>query len=346
MEFGLGRTQTDQDANRVGRIKAVMGLAIGTPPVNRAINLEEIAAATVLYRGALDVGTPPSISETVHNLIGSADKTLGDPDGVLPDPLPGVGHRSYASTACDQTQAAAGSADKETGDRDGHVDAAEYDDWATRAILDFHTAAINLRAITILTIPPPAIAENTSSRQFCTSPTFTNPVDITTVVSTFTGPFDPADAPAPGFVTSDTVKEQMVEEAVDFFREKLRVETRVEGSVGGTVPATLSLELGGPVTLGAFTPGVGSVYTASTTGRVTSTAGDATLTASGPVRLANGPFTLLQPLELTGVPRGWPGPVSNDTFTLGFAQTISANEPLRTGVYSATITFTLSTTAP
>ena len=55
MEFGLGRTQADQDNNRVGRIKAVMGMAIGNPPVNRGINLEKIAASTVLYRGALEV---------------------------------------------------------------------------------------------------------------------------------------------------------------------------------------------------------------------------------------------------------------------------------------------------
>ena len=40
------------------------------------------------------------------------------------------------------------------------------------------------------------------------------------------------------------------------------------------------------------------------------------------------------------------GPVSNDTVTLGFKQSIAANEPLRTGSYSKTITYTLSTTTP
>jgi hypothetical protein len=39
-------------------------------------------------------------------------------------------------------------------------------------------------------------------------------------------------------------------------------------------------------------------------------------------------------------------PVSNDNVTLNFQQTIGANDALRTGSYSKTLTFTLSTTAP
>ena len=65
------------------------------------------------------------------------------------------------------------------------------------------------------------MANNGSARQFCSSATFTNPVDITSVVSNLTGAFDPANAPAAGFATSDKVKKQMAKEAVDFFREKL-----------------------------------------------------------------------------------------------------------------------------
>ena len=48
-----------------------------------------------------------------------------------------------------------------------------------------------------------------------------NPVDISPIVSNLTGAFDPANAPAAGFATSDAVRELMAEEAVDFFREKL-----------------------------------------------------------------------------------------------------------------------------
>jgi hypothetical protein len=40
------------------------------------------------------------------------------------------------------------------------------------------------------------------------------------------------------------------------------------------------------------------------------------------------------------------GPVSNDGVTIGFEQSIGANGALRTGSYSKTLTFTLSTTAP
>ena len=40
------------------------------------------------------------------------------------------------------------------------------------------------------------------------------------------------------------------------------------------------------------------------------------------------------------------GPTSNDTVTLNFRQTIGRTEALRTGTYSKTLTFTLSTTAP
>ena len=40
------------------------------------------------------------------------------------------------------------------------------------------------------------------------------------------------------------------------------------------------------------------------------------------------------------------GPISNDQLTLGFSQRINANDALRTGTYSKTLTFTLSTTQP
>ena len=38
--------------------------------------------------------------------------------------------------------------------------------------------------------------------------------------------------------------------------------------------------------------------------------------------------------------------MSNDTVTIDFKQPISATEPLRTGAYAKTLTFTLSTTNP
>jgi hypothetical protein len=38
--------------------------------------------------------------------------------------------------------------------------------------------------------------------------------------------------------------------------------------------------------------------------------------------------------------------VSHDPVTIALSQTIGANEPLRTGTYAKTVTFTLSATAP
>jgi hypothetical protein len=40
------------------------------------------------------------------------------------------------------------------------------------------------------------------------------------------------------------------------------------------------------------------------------------------------------------------GPVSNDPVTLNFRQAINQTDALRTGAYSKTLTFTLSTTQP
>ena len=135
------------------------------------------------------------------------------------------------------------------------------------------------------------------------------------------------------------------------------------------MPATLSLVLGAPATFGAFTPGLAKEYTASTIATVISSAGDATLTVTDPStvapgRLVNGTFSLPQALTaralnaantstafnpVSGSPLGllsYPGPISNDAVTLQFRQAIGSNDALRTGTYSKTLTFTLSTTTP
>ena len=118
------------------------------------------------------------------------------------------------------------------------------------------------------------------------------------------------------------------------------------GAVGGSVPATLSLSLGAAASFGAFTPGVANDYTASTPATVTSTAGDAALSVSDPGHLANGAFTLPEPLQVSFSTASWTGPVSNDAVIVSFAQHVNATDALRTGAYSRTVTFTLSTTRP
>ena len=149
---------------------------------------------------------------------------------------------------------------------------------------------------------------------------------------------------------------------------KVAIGTCAPGTVGGTVPATLSLALGTPAAFGAFTPGATKDYTASTTANVVSTAGDATLSVADPSstatgQLVNGSFSLPQPLQakahtatnpggaLVSVGSGanlltWAAPASNDAVTIDFAQRINAVDALRTGNYSKTVTFTLSTTNP
>jgi hypothetical protein len=121
--------------------------------------------------------------------------------------------------------------------------------------------------------------------------------------------------------------------------------TSVTTTPGGTVPATLALTLGAPASFGAFVPGADRTYDASSTATVTSTAGDATLSTDGG-KLSNGAFTLSEPLQITFSKSSWNAPVSNDSVTIAFKQHISATEPLRTGAYNKTVTFTLSTTTP
>ena len=96
--------------------------------------------------------------------------------------------------------------------------------------------------------------------------------------------------------------------------------------------------------------------------------GDATLSVADPSpnatgHLVNGTFSLPQALQakassVSGTggaysPVGgsttlltYGGPVSNDGVTLNFKQPIATTDPLRTGTYGKTLTFTLSTTTP
>jgi hypothetical protein len=129
-----------------------------------------------------------------------------------------------------------------------------------------------------------------------------------------------------------------------------------QGSVGGTVPATLALTLGGPASFGVFAPGAAGDYFASTTATVLSTAGDAALTvtdpdAAHPGHLVNGTYVMAQALKVGGAPlpatvKTYMGPVSGDPVPVTFEQPVAATDPLRTGTYAKTLTFTLSTTSP
>ena len=197
---------------------------------------------------------------------------------------------------------------------------------------------------------------------YCAAGFFTSPVDITELTrSTPNTEFPPTvgticdftSIPCTGLDT-DAVKLQMTQLAVEFFTAKLA--RAAGGGVSGTVPATLSLTLGPAPSFGAFTPGVNGTYTATGTATVISSAGDAALSVTDPSptatgRLVNGTFSLASPLLVGGNPlpttvKTWTGPTSNEAVQLAFSQSIGANEALRTGTYSKTLTFTLSTTSP
>jgi hypothetical protein len=109
-------------------------------------------------------------------------------------------------------------------------------------------------------------------------------------------------------------------------------------------------------------------YETTLTADVTSSAGTAELAVmdnvDGSGRLVNGALRLAEPLlvkaqgqqapggafaPLAGSPLvllSYPGPVGRDQVTITLKQSIGANEPLRTGGYGKTVTFTLSTTQP
>jgi hypothetical protein len=142
-------------------------------------------------------------------------------------------------------------------------------------------------------------------------------------------------------------------------------------TAGANVPATLSLSLGPAATFSPFVPGVGANYDATSTANVVSTAGNAALSVADPAttntgHLVNGAFALPTKLQAratsaagTGAALAdvggsanptslltYTGPVSNDSVTLSYRQRINANDALRTGTYSKTLTLTLSTTQP
>jgi hypothetical protein len=73
--------------------------------------------------------------------------------------------------------------------------------------------------------------------------------------------------------------------------------------------------------------------------------------STAPGHLLNGTRPLAQALkvadkDLPVVVKTWADPTSNDVVALEFKQAIGATDPLRTGTYAKTLTFTLSTTNP
>ena len=102
----------------------------------------------------------------------------------------------------------------------------------------------------------------------------------------------------------------------------------------------------------------------STAGNALLVVTDTSPTAPGHLVNSNGTSVLAQALKaratnaanpnttfgtVSGTPLSllsYPAEISNDAVALQFQQPIAANDALRSGAYSKTLTFTLSTTAP
>ena len=143
--------------------------------------------------------------------------------------------------------------------------------------------------------------------------------------------------------------------------------TNVDATV--TVPSVLAINFGGAANFGALTPSVDHDYTASTTATVLATTGNAALTisdpsATAPGHLLNGTNSLPSAVQakatstagtggafapVSGNPSTlltYTGPVNADPVNISFLQHVGVTDPLRSGSYGKTLTFTLSTTAP
>jgi amidase len=146
----------------------------------------------------------------------------------------------------------------------------------------------------------------------------------------------------------------------------------VAAGVGAQVPLTLGLTLASTTaSLGTFVPGETTDYTSSLAATATSSGGDAALTVVDPStsntgHLVNGAFVLPQPLQVKATSTSSPstafaplssagtplsllsytGPVAKDPVTIGFKQPIAQTDALRTGTYTKSLVFTLSTATP
>ena len=156
-----------------------------------------------------------------------------------------------------------------------------------------------------------------------------------------------------------------------------RGSTRTTATSAARCPGTLSLAVGGPAAFGAFTPGLEPRLPGTTMagdGGLRSAADAADLrTVADPERDgARASWSTARSRAAAGAPgqgrrapaawaatsrrwaarrrrrRRWPtaGPVSSDAVSIGFKQSIGSTDALRTGTYSKSLTFTLSTTTP
>jgi X-Pro dipeptidyl-peptidase len=122
--------------------------------------------------------------------------------------------------------------------------------------------------------------------------------------------------------------------AITLSLQKSRVVLPIVG--GGEAAKAAGISAGAPTTTTlADAP---NEITATVTGD------DAALT--GQPLPPDGAFSLPDPLQVSITPAAWTAPVSHASVAIGFSQHIGSTDALRTGSYTKTLTFTLSTTTP
>lgn len=197
-QWGFGRLADAQGP----RVKAIMGMAIGAPPITFGVNFAGVDVPALLVAGTEDRSSPQAVSEAAFERIASTEKAFVSIEHAT--------HRSFDSTYCAQMQAAAATFD-EDGDR-----VIDEDELANpRRILDRHT-------VEGIVIAPPA-GNSGRAREYCSFASFTEPTDIRPLVESLTGGIEitPDNVPSTGLETGE-VKQGISELAVAFFGTMLK----------------------------------------------------------------------------------------------------------------------------
>jgi predicted dienelactone hydrolase len=188
-------------------VKAVMGLAIGAQPITLGVDLTKLPGSNngvtvpvLLVAGELDMTSPLAVSQLALSKISSSDKTLV--------PIANAKHRHFDCGLCAQTQSSGAIAQT--------AEAVVGDPSTTRAILDLQTTCTLVTSTpsncTDVTYGPSGVSMN-----FCELDAFTSPTDIQPLVTSLTGfNFASSNVPTTG-LSSDQVKEQVIELAAAFF---------------------------------------------------------------------------------------------------------------------------------
>ena len=226
------------------RVKAIMGMAIGTQNVTSGADLAAVEIPTLLVRGMEDDNSVPAVSLNAHNAISSSDKRLVDVTFGT--------HRSFDSTYCAQLQSAAAAFDV---NHSGTVEPQELTN--TRPILDRHTVGL-------IAASAPAFVSGKAAH-YCAFRFFTSPVNIEQLVAATpnaeyacSGAACTVVPPASGPATStcaitiftvpctsldtDQVDAQMTELAVGFFGRRLERDGDGVPDAADNCPATTNAD--------------------------------------------------------------------------------------------------------